>query len=56
MSEYQKEAIRQSRLGYKPLPITCKRISEALKGHEVKGLTREHIARGMMGNTNGKKE
>jgi len=45
MSEYQKEAIRQSRIGYKPLPITCRRISKALTGHPVTALTRAHIRR-----------
>ena len=32
MSDYQKEAIRQSRKGYKPNPITCFRISMRLRG------------------------
>lgn len=45
MSEAQKEAIRRARKGYAPKPITCKRISEALKGHEVSTLTRLHISR-----------
>lgn len=45
MSEEQKEAIRQSRLGYKPTLETCRRISNALKGHKVNSLTRIHIAR-----------
>lgn len=32
MSEEQKKAIKESRKGYAPLPITCWRISQALKG------------------------
>ena len=43
MSEEQKEAIRQARKGYVPLPITCQRISKALTGHLVTALTRAHI-------------
>lgn len=45
MSEEQKENIRQSRLGYKPTPGTCRRISEALKGHSVSQRTRDNISR-----------
>jgi len=55
MPQAWKEAIRQSRKGYVPSPLTCQRISWALKGHKVKRLTREHISRGMLGNTNGRK-
>jgi hypothetical protein len=50
MSEEHKENIRRSRKGYVPKPITCKRISQALKGHKVTYLTRIHIARAMIGN------
>ncbi len=45
MSDMQKKAIRLSRQGYKPTPETCRRISEALMGHEVTVLTRHHISR-----------
>lgn len=55
MSDSQKEAIKQSRKGYVPLPTTCERISKALMGHKVKKITREHISQGMMGNKNGGK-
>jgi len=46
MSEYQKQAIRQSRIGYTPSAETCTKISEALKGHAVSARTRALISDG----------
>ena len=48
MSEGHKEAIRMSRKGYIPTPETRERISEALMGHEVSRMAREHISRGKL--------
>jgi hypothetical protein len=47
MSDLQKEAIRQSRIGYNPADDTKRKISEALKGRRRTSFERMMISIGM---------